>query len=162
MKEEFSLLGAPFEDRGPRADDALRALRACWGRSEVTYHGPYHRFGPFTVQPHGLQARLPVWVGGYTRRSLVRAVELAEGWTPFALRLPAVKELLAGFELPPGFDVVVGPPRPLDPMADPDGTRQVLADIEAAGVTALHAGFVHHSVGHYLEQLEAMAALIGL
>ena len=28
LKEEFDLLGAPFDDRGPRADDALKALRA--------------------------------------------------------------------------------------------------------------------------------------
>src|ERR687895_2969751 len=28
LAEEFELLGAPFRDRGPRADDALRALRA--------------------------------------------------------------------------------------------------------------------------------------
>ncbi|HET6810860.1 MAG TPA: TIGR03619 family F420-dependent LLM class oxidoreductase [Acidimicrobiales bacterium] len=160
MEEEFSLLGAPFDDRGPRADDTLRALRACWGRPDVIYDGPYHRFGPFTVEPHGVQPHLPVWVGGYTRRSLARAVELADGWTPFALRLPAVRELLAAFELPEGFDVVLGPPRPLDPTGDPDGTRRTLADMEAAGATAVHAGFVHHSVEHYLEQLEAMAALI--
>ena len=160
MEEEFSLLDAPFEDRGPRADDALRALRACWARAEVGYEGRYHSFGPFTVEPHGLQEHLPIWVGGYTRRSLARAVALADGWTPFALRLPAVKELLAGFELPEDFDVVLGPPRPLDPMGDPDATRQALADMEAAGATAVHAGFVHHSLEHYLEQLEAMAALI--
>jgi probable F420-dependent oxidoreductase len=159
MEEEFSLLGAPFDDRGPRADDTLRALRACWARSDVRYDGPYHRFGPFTVEPHGVQRHLPVWVGGYTRRSLARAVGLADGWTPFALRLPAVRELLAAFELPEGFDVVLGPPRPLDPMGDPDGTRQAMAEMEAAGATAVHAGFVHHSVEHYLEQLEALAAL---
>src|SRR5882757_8621241 len=28
LKAEFELLNAPFADRGPRADDALRALRA--------------------------------------------------------------------------------------------------------------------------------------
>lgn len=159
MEEEFTLLGAPFDDRGPRADDALRALRACWGRSDVSYDGPYHRFGPFTVEPHGAQEHLPIWVGGYTRRSLARAVELGDGWAPFALHLPAVRELLAAFELPEGFEVVLGPPRPLDPMGDPEGTRQILADMEAAGATAVHAGFVHHSVDHYLEQLEAMAPL---
>ena len=29
LKEEFDLLDAPFADRGERADDAMRALRAC-------------------------------------------------------------------------------------------------------------------------------------
>jgi probable F420-dependent oxidoreductase len=159
MEEEFSLLGAPFEDRGPRADDAIRALRSCWARSEVSYSGPFHRFGPFTVEPYGVQEHLPIWVGGYTRRSLARAVELADGWTPFALRLPAVKELLGAFDLPAGFEVVLGPPRPLDPVGDPEGARQLLAEMEEAGATAVHAGFVHHSVEHFLEQLEALAPL---
>ena len=161
MVEEFSLLGAPFDDRGPRADDAIRALRSCWARAEVRYDGPYHRFGPFTVEPHGVQSHLPIWVGGYTRRSLARAVELCDGWTPFALRLPAVKELLGSFDLPDGFDVVLGPPRPLDPSADPDATQAALAEMEQAGATAVHAGFIHHSFEHYLEQLEALAPLLG-
>jgi alkanesulfonate monooxygenase SsuD/methylene tetrahydromethanopterin reductase-like flavin-dependent oxidoreductase (luciferase family) len=34
LEEEFDLLGAPFEDRGARADDALRALRASLGTRE--------------------------------------------------------------------------------------------------------------------------------
>lgn len=162
LEEEFDLLAAPFPDRGARADDALRALRSCWARDRVEYEGPYHHFGPFTVEPHGLQEHLPIWVGGYTRRSLRRAVELADGWTPFALRLDAVRDLLASVELPAGFDVVLGPPRPLDPGADPDGTRDALGRLEAAGATALHAAFVHHSLDHYLEQLAALAELVGM
>jgi hypothetical protein len=31
-----------------------------------------------------------------------------------------------------------------------------------AGATALQLRFVHHSLSHYLEQLEAMAALAGV
>ena len=162
MEEEFSLLGAPFPDRGARADDALRALRAIWGRRSVSFEGTHHRFGPFTVAPHGVQDHLPVWVGGYTRRSLRRAVELADGWAPFALDLDAVKAMLSGFDLPEGFEVVLGPPRPLDPVGDPEGTREVLERMEDAGATAVHAGFVHHSVEGYLEQLEALSALIAL
>ena len=161
MQEEFSLLGAPFSDRGPRADDALRALRSIWARPTVAYEGSHHRFGPFTVAPHGVQAHLPVWVGGYTRRSLRRAVELADGWAPFALDLDAVKGMLAGFDLPDGFEVVLGPPRPLDPVGDPGGTEEALDRMAEAGATAVHAAFVHHSVDGYLEQLEALASLRG-
>jgi hypothetical protein len=32
----------------------------------------------------------------------------------------------------------------------------------AAGATALQLRFVHHSLSHYLEQLEAMASLVGV
>ena len=39
LQEEFDLLGAPFEDRGARADDALRALRASLSTKEPAYDG---------------------------------------------------------------------------------------------------------------------------
>ena len=46
--------------------------------------------------------------------------------------------------------------RPLDPAADPGGTRQEVARLVAAGATALQLRLIHHSVTHYIEQTEAM------
>ena len=45
LKEEFDLLGAPFDDRGARGDDALRALRAALPSNEPAYEGEYYSFG---------------------------------------------------------------------------------------------------------------------
>src|SRR5438270_11233400 len=42
LREEFDLLGAPFDDRGARADDALRALRASLSRTEPAYQGDHY------------------------------------------------------------------------------------------------------------------------
>ena len=39
LREEFDALGATFEGRGERADDAIRAIRATWGRRIPEYHG---------------------------------------------------------------------------------------------------------------------------
>jgi hypothetical protein len=36
------------------------------------------------------------------------------------------------------------------------GTRQEVARLAAAGATALQLRLIHHSVTHYIEQLEAM------
>src|SRR6476620_5403770 len=44
LQPEFDLLGAPFEDRGPRADDALRALRAALSTPHPTYQGSHYAF----------------------------------------------------------------------------------------------------------------------
>ena len=83
LKEEFDLLGAPFDDRGARADDALRALRAALPSNEPAYDGEFYSFGGLTVDPCALQPHMPIWIGGRTRRSLRRAVTLADGWCPF-------------------------------------------------------------------------------
>jgi alkanesulfonate monooxygenase SsuD/methylene tetrahydromethanopterin reductase-like flavin-dependent oxidoreductase (luciferase family) len=41
LREEFDLLDAPFDDRGARADDAIRALCAAWAQPEPSYRGQY-------------------------------------------------------------------------------------------------------------------------
>jgi alkanesulfonate monooxygenase SsuD/methylene tetrahydromethanopterin reductase-like flavin-dependent oxidoreductase (luciferase family) len=95
LREEFELLDASFDDRGPRADDAMRALRAALSKREPEYHGPYYDFSGFVVDPHACQARVPLWVGGRTARSLRRAVALGDGWAPFGLRTAELGEMLA-------------------------------------------------------------------
>src|SRR4051794_31503333 len=51
LAEEFALLDAPFDDRGARADDAMRALRAALSRQRPEYHGEFYDFDGFVVEP---------------------------------------------------------------------------------------------------------------
>lgn len=159
LKEEFDLLGAPFEDRGPRADDALRALRAALTSNEPSYDGEYYSFGGLIVDPCALQPHMPIWVGGRTKRSLRRALTLAEGWAPFGISVATAGEWLKAREVPPGFEVVLAADRPLDPVDNPGATREALRAMAAAGTTTVSARFVHHSLAHYLEQIHALAEL---
>jgi probable F420-dependent oxidoreductase len=159
LKEEFELLGVPFDDRGARGDDALRALRASLSVPEPSYHGEFYSFGGMVVDPCAVQHRVPLWVGGRTLRSLRRAATLADGWAPFNVSLRQVREWLGRFDLGPGFEVVLPPPRPLDPINEPDHTRDALADIAAHGATIVSAIFTHTSLQHYLENLHALAEL---
>jgi len=98
LKEEFDLLGAPFDDRGARGDDALKALRAALPTNEPAYEGEYYSFGGLTVDPCALQAHMPIWIGGRTRRSLRRAVTLADGWCPFNVSIATAAEWLRAWE----------------------------------------------------------------
>ncbi|MCV7440776.1 LLM class F420-dependent oxidoreductase [Mycobacterium paraense] len=159
LKEEFELLGVPFDDRGPRGDDALRALRASLSVPEPSYHGEFYSFGGMVVDPCAVQQRVPLWVGGRTLRSLRRAVTLADGWAPFNVGLRQVREWLSRFDLEPGFEVVLPPRGPLDPINEPDQTRDALAEIAAHGATIVSAIFKHTSLQHYLESLAALAEL---
>ena len=58
------------------------------------------------------------------------------------------------------FEVVLRNGRPVDPVDDPEGARTLLDKMAAAGATGVQLGFVHHSLDHYLEQLEAMMAVV--
>src|SRR6476620_7290593 len=73
LREEFELLGAPFEGRGDRGDDAIRALRASLAEIEPEYRGDRYEYEGFVVDPCAGQPRVPIWVGGRTARSLRRA-----------------------------------------------------------------------------------------
>jgi probable F420-dependent oxidoreductase len=159
LKEEFELLGAPFDDRGPRGDDALRALRASLSVPEPAYHGEFYSFDGMVVDPCAVQEHVPIWIGGRTLRSLRRAATLADGWAPFNVTLQQVREWLGRFDLPTGFEVVLAPPALLDPINDPERTRDVLADTAAHGATNIRAVFTHTSLQHYLEILQALAEL---
>ncbi len=159
LKEEFELIGAPFDDRGRRGDDALRAVRAALSVPEPAYHGEFYSFSGLVVDPCAVQEHVPIWIGGRTLRSLRRAATLADGWAPFNVNLPQVRDWLSRFEIQPGFQVVLPPPAPLDPINEPERTRDLLGEAAAHGATIVSAIFTHTSLQQYLDNLQALAEL---
>ena len=159
LKEEFDLIGAPYDDRGARGDDALRALRASLSQRVPEYHGPFYDFEGLVVDPCAVQEYVPIWVGGRTLRSLRRAAALADGWCPFAVAPSHAADWLERVDLPSGFEVVLPPTARLDPINEPSKTQEILGATAALGATIVLSGFASESLEHYLEQLESLAAL---
>ncbi len=162
LEEEFELLGAPFEDRGKRGDDAMRALRAALSQREPSYRGEFYEFSGFVVDPCAVQPRVPLWVGGQSYRSLRRAYELGDGWVPFGFRSAELAAMLERArdecERPAGrpLDIVLQNERPLDPAAEPDRVAEQMQRFADIGATHVNVRFVHHSPAHYREQLAAL------
>lgn len=167
LREEFELLGKPFDDRGARADDALRAIRAAWRQREPEYAGTHYRFRGVVVDPTGVQEHLPVWVGGRTRRSLRRALELGDAWVPFLLGAAEVRSMLDGARSTPAWearvqplDVALWPEPALDALREPDRILEQAAEHAAAGATILNYRFPSRSLAHHLEQMEALTEIV--
>jgi probable F420-dependent oxidoreductase len=159
LREEFDLLGAPFEQRGARADDALAALRASLSQPQPAYHGEFYDFEGFIVDPCAMQEQVPLWVGGRSIRSLRRAATLADGWCPFAVAPAQAAEWLRTMDLPAGFEVVLPPTGRLDPIDQPGRTQEILAETATYGATIVTCSFRHRSIEEYLEKLEALSIL---
>lgn len=167
LAEEFALLGAPFADRGPRYEDAIRALRAAFGQRMPVYAGSHYRFADMVVDPCGVQTDVPIWLGGRSARSLRRALELGDGWDPFGLTLPQLRALLERARETPAwaarrqpFDLVLPLDERLDPL-EPAARRRLrerLEELRALGATVVHLRFEHASLEQYLDQLEVVAA----
>ncbi len=84
LEPEFEALGAPFSERNDRMDEALAALGAAWSGESVTFEGNGFRAPGNTMLPRPRQRpRPPLWIGGNSRRAIRRAVESADGWSPF-------------------------------------------------------------------------------
>jgi probable F420-dependent oxidoreductase len=167
LEPEFELLGHQFGGRGERADDSLRAIRSTWGVRTPSYHGTHFDFDGFIVEPSGLSRPLEIWVGGRTRRSLRRAIDLGEGWIPFRLlpddlstilKDPQIIEMIDRRDKP--LELIFPPEPPLDPLGAPDATEARVLEYVAAGATALSLRFEHYSRPHYVEQMEAMKDIV--
>lgn len=169
LKPEFDLLGlggAEFAERGERGDDALRALRASLGKRLPEYRGPHYSFGGFIIDPCAIQQDMPIWIGGRSARSLRRAVELGEGWAPFGLTvaeqgamIARARETTAWQARGKPLELALRHDGLLDPSTEPALAAERVGAVIDAGGTQVHVGFHHRSRSHFVEQLEALAAL---
>ena len=168
LEAEFDLLGAPFADRGNRADDALRALRVGFASRRSSYVGPFHEWTDQIVDPGPVQDPVPVWVGGRTARSLRRAVELADGWCPFGLAPAEITAMLTRARSSEAWsardrplDLVLQSQRAFDPLGHPDRSARQLTDLLDAGATHVAVRLVSASAEHYVDQMAALIELAG-
>lgn len=98
MREEFELLGQDFDDRGPRTDEMIDALRALWQGGWVSFDGTYYQIPELMLEPHP-PAPVPIYCGGDTGVALRRAARLCDGWVGKAYRwdeaVPVLERLRA-------------------------------------------------------------------
>jgi len=125
LRPEFEALGAPFEDRGERADEYIEVIRALWTQEAPRFEGRFVSFSGIDAQPRPVQEpHPPIVVGGMSPPALRRAVRQGNGWYGFALDLDATAACVAGLraaeqrvERPPELgqlEISVTPSVPLD------------------------------------------------
>src|SRR5262249_4682066 len=82
LREEFAALGAPFESRGARTDEYVRALRVLWSEREPTFHGEFVDFERAYCRPQPVHGTVPIIVGGHSPAAARRAGRLGDGFFP--------------------------------------------------------------------------------
>jgi alkanesulfonate monooxygenase SsuD/methylene tetrahydromethanopterin reductase-like flavin-dependent oxidoreductase (luciferase family) len=73
-------MGVEFKNRGRRADEAIRLMRALWN-GDRDFEGQYWSFHDATSEPHP-SPQPEIWVGGSSEHAIRRALELGEAWHP--------------------------------------------------------------------------------
>ena len=121
MKEEFDALGAVFEERGPRTDEYIAAMRALWTQDQPTYRGRFVQFEKAYCRPQPHRTSVPIIVGGHSKAAARRAGRLGDGFFPargmpeelIALARNSAKE--AGRD-PDALEITVSVPDSLDDL----------------------------------------------
>jgi len=86
QKEEYQTIGVPYEERGPRLDEGVAAVRALWTQSPATHHGRFYDFDRVhsDPKPH-TPGGVPILIGGSTDFAARRAARIGDGFYPHAI-----------------------------------------------------------------------------
>ncbi len=81
LKDEFDILGQPWDHRGARLEEALELMVRLWNDAEPSFEGQFFTLPPSAMEPKPLTRPHPPFVfGGITPVALRRAARLGDGW----------------------------------------------------------------------------------
>lgn len=64
MKEEFDVLGMPYDHRGARGDEQLEVFDRLFSNANPSFDGRFYQFPEIGFSPKPVQSPVPIWVGG--------------------------------------------------------------------------------------------------
>ncbi len=80
LKEEFEVVGTPFEKRGARFDDYVTAMRKVWSGDVVEHDSEFLNWHGFKSYPLPTQNPMPVVIGGVKGKIHERIAKHGNGW----------------------------------------------------------------------------------
>ena len=130
LKEEFDALGVPFEERGARTDDYIRALRTLWSQDVASYQGKYVSFHDVYMRPKPVRREVPIIIGGDSKPAAMRAGRLGNGYFPARGASPELLALVRQSAEKAGRD-----PASIEFTASMPDDAAMLPELAAAGIT---------------------------
>jgi probable F420-dependent oxidoreductase len=86
LKEEFDVLGVPFDGRGARCREYIDVIKSLWCDPQSQYEGEFYRLRSCRQFPKPLQTpHPPIHVGGESDPALKRVADFAQGWYGYNL-----------------------------------------------------------------------------
>jgi probable F420-dependent oxidoreductase len=97
--DEYEAAGAPFKERGKRADEIIAALKTIWTTDPVEFQGKYYRIPKSIIGPKPVQKpHPPIHMAAFTQLAMKRVAKEANGWFPVAIPLTAVPQMFEGIK----------------------------------------------------------------
>ncbi len=98
LEFEFAAIGAPFDRKGARAEEAIAAMRALWSMEQAEFRGRFFSFASVRAEPRPQQSRLPIVFGGKSTPAYSRVARLGNGWYGYGLDLETTTSCIAGIK----------------------------------------------------------------
>lgn len=87
VKHEFDVIGVPYEERGARVDEYIKAIRALWTEDQPEFSGQFTRISGVQQKPSPMQIpHPPIVIGGMSPAAYHRAIACGDGWFGANLR----------------------------------------------------------------------------
>jgi probable F420-dependent oxidoreductase len=105
LKDEFDIIGVPFNKRGRIVDECLAAMFELWHNDSPHFDGEFVKFGDVAFGPKPISRPHPVlWMGGDADAVLRRAARFGDGWAPWLTKPAELPAKLDYLRSQPGFD----------------------------------------------------------
>jgi probable F420-dependent oxidoreductase len=97
LEFEFDAVGAPFDHKGRRAEEAIAAMRALWSMDRAEFQGRFFALSGVRAEPRPVQKpHPPIIFGGKSAAAFSRTARLGSGWYGYGLDLEATGACIAG------------------------------------------------------------------
>jgi hypothetical protein len=80
MREEFEILGMPFDHRGKRADESLELFRAFFADPTPSFAGEFYDVPEVGFEPKPVNRSVPIWVGGDSEAAFCRVARYGDAF----------------------------------------------------------------------------------
>jgi probable F420-dependent oxidoreductase len=157
LEGEFDALNVPFAERGARTDQAIDALRACWGDQPVDFAGPTVELRDLKVVPTPAHP-IPIWVGGASAPAVRRAITRGDGWHGTFMRGNDTGPIVARLrEARPEKSFAISMRTAWDPQhGDPTTMARELEAFRAMGVQHLMTGPQQRDIDGWLRSVDGL------
>lgn len=82
LKEEFEVLGVPWERRAARTEEYVEVMRALWAEDNASFDGEFVSFEGMSSNPKPTNGSVPITIGGHSHAAAKRAGRIGNGFFP--------------------------------------------------------------------------------
>ncbi len=95
--DEYVAAGSKWNERGKRADESIKALKAIWTTDPVEFQGAYYQIPKSFISLKPVQKPYPpIYMAAFTRAAMQRVAKEANGWFPVGIPIAAIPQLFDG------------------------------------------------------------------